>query len=387
MAELKQLKKIYIASGGCNKILAEGILLKSFFIENDYIISKTHKKADIIIFNPCACCKTHEDIAIKEIQKFQQEKSKHSEIIVWGCLPKINQNRLDRFFKGISFGIEPTRFNDLFYHKVPIEKVKKQFSKKGPYVVDIADGCLGECTFCAVKNARGTLRSRKVEDILGEVKNALKNNYNEFCLFALDLGCYGKDIGTNLIYLLEEIDKIKNDFKVSLGPINPVYLKLFLPQFIFIFSKRRFIKSMQIDAESGSNRILKLMNRRYTLEDISYCFAKLTKEIPSIELKSNFIVGFPGETEEDFNKSIELIKKFNIFPICFKYEKRPFTLASDMPKQVSPYVISRRYNKMNSIGIKITIVRDILTRKMKNFRKRLRIKKSEEEKFSQKIVF
>lgn len=352
-ADFKQSKKIYIASNGCKTNEAKGALLKSFFAENDYIIAKTHKKADVIIFNPCACCTFHEDLAIKMIQKFQQKTSKPSELIVWGCLPKINQNRLDKFFKGISFGIEPARFNDLFSCKVPIEKVKKQFSKKEHYVVDVASGCMGECAFCAVKNACGMLESRKVKAILDEIKHALKNNYNKFFLSAMDLGCYGKDIGTDLIYLLEEIDKIKKDFKVSLGPINPAHLKPFLSEFISVFGKMRFIKTIQIDAESGSNRVLKLMNRRYTVEDISYCFARLTKEIPSVEINSNFIVGFPGETEEDFNKSIELIKKFNIFPICFKYEKRPFTLASEMPNQISPYTISRRSKNMEAIATSI----------------------------------
>lgn len=351
------IKRIYIESNGCPTNRGETVLLRSFFRNNGYTIAKTYKNADIIAYNPCACCKCNEDVALKRIKKFQEELPRYSKLIVWGCLPKINKNRLDRVFRGISFGPEPYRFNDLIKHEKSIEKIRPKFAKKDYYIINIANGCLGKCTFCAVKNARGLLKSRSIKDILNEMEEALDNNYTKILLAASDIGCYGKDIKTNLITLLEEIDKMKKYFKVKLGSICLNYLKPILPQFISIFKKKKFVKILQIDIESGSDKILRLMGRQYSVEDIRYCVKNLTVEIPSIEILSYMIVGFPGETEEDFNKSMELIKELtNLYPIFVgRFDKRPFTKAKDMPNQVPSSTILRRFRKMESLRNKISV--------------------------------
>jgi len=346
-------KRVYIEGNGCPVNMVESALLESFFRNNGYIIAKTYKNADIVTYNSCACCKFHEDEAFKKIKKIQAELHKDSKFIVWGCLPKINNNRLEKVFRGVSFGPELYRFNNLIQHEKSVEQVRPKFSKKSLYRINIANGCLGQCTFCAVRNARGLLKSRSVEDITNEIKEALQNNYTKISLEASDIGCYGKDIKTDLIALLEKIDEIGLNFKVKLGAVCINNLKSMLPQFIAIFKKKRFIKYLQLDIESGSDKILGLMNRQYSIEDVRYCIKNLTAEVPSIKIISNFIVGFPGETNEDFNQSMRVIKELNIFPLVLKFNKRPFTKAKDMPSQIPSFTILRRYRKMNFLAQKI----------------------------------
>jgi MiaB/RimO family radical SAM methylthiotransferase len=346
-------KKAYIDGNGCPMSKAENKLLESFFRENNYSLVSTCKNADIAVYNSCACCKSHEDTAIKAINHIQRRLAQDAKLIVCGCLPKINKARLEESFQGVAFGPELKKFNELIKHKKPIEQTRPEFEKNDYYMVRIADGCLGKCSFCAVKHARGTLKSRSCADILREIRAALRNDCKKIDLIASDLGCYGKDIHTDILVLLTEIALLPGDFKVRLGPICPNYLKPILVGFIRVFKNKKFEKSLQLDIESGSDRILSLMNRRYDTSCVRECVKLLTEEFPSLKITSNFIVGFPGESKADFDKTLAIVRQLSVLPEPFKFNRRPFTKAQEMPRQVPDKEIARRYRQLKKLGERI----------------------------------
>ncbi|MFA5005461.1 MAG: radical SAM protein [Candidatus Omnitrophota bacterium] len=347
------IKKAYIDGNGCPMSKAENKLLESFFRKNGFRMVAACKNADLAVYNSCACCKSHEDTAISQISKIQKRLPKSSKLIVCGCLPRINKARLEKKFQGAAFGPQLSMFNKLVPHTRPIEKIIPEFAKDDYHMVRIADGCLGKCSFCAVKHARGRLKSRDPEDVLREIKFALRAGHKKIDLVASDLGCYGKDINTGILCLLTKILKLRGDFKVKLGPVCPNYLQPILDDFIRVFKNNKFERSLQLDIESGSDRILGLMNRRYNVSCVRQCVKALIEEIPSLKITSNFIVGFPGESKADFDMTMAIVRELSVLPEPFKFSKRPFTKAQHMPGQLSNKEISRRYRQLKKLGERI----------------------------------
>jgi tRNA A37 methylthiotransferase MiaB len=187
-------------------------------------------------------------------------------------------------------------------------------------------------------------KSRPEEHIVEEFQSGLKDNYKTFALMAGDIGCYGFDINTNLSSLLSKLFAVSGDYKILLWDLN---VRWFVKHNLEILSvlKTNFKKVERIimPIESGSNRILKLMNRHYEIEEVKNCILNLQNSIPEIVLETHILVGFPGETDEDFSKSLDLIREIDFHDISiFTYEDRPGTVASKIPNKVPEDVIKRR---------------------------------------------
>jgi threonylcarbamoyladenosine tRNA methylthiotransferase CDKAL1 len=320
------------------------------------VLVRSPKNADIVAYSSCACCKSHEEVGLKRVKRIQAELSPNSRLVVWGCLPKICHEKLARIFRGVTFGPEPEKFNDIIPHRRAVGEVRPLFSRGDSYIVKIADGCLGECTFCAVRNARGPLKSRSIPDIVREVKDAVAHRHGVIVLQASDIACYGRDLRTDLIALLTAVDRIKGKFHVKLGPLCPNFLKPILPEFIALVKKKRFVKILQLDVESGSDRILRLMKRHYCVNDVRHCVKELNAKIPELIILSNFIVGFHSEREDDFQESVSLVKELGIVPRTFKFDTRPLTGAARLPNHVPSRIINRRYRSMKSLEQKLQSV-------------------------------
>ena len=195
---------------------------------------------------------------------------------------------------------------------------------------------MGEpCAYCIVKKARGHLRSYAKEDILEQVRSAVKERIPEIWLTAQDTGCYGKDIDSSLPELLKEIIALKGDFKIRLGMINPNHLIKFLDELIEIYKSEKIFKFLHVPVQSGNNEILKAMKRKYTVEEFKEIIDRFKQAIPEITIATDIICGFPGETEKQFYDSLDLIKE--IKPSVLnrsRFWPRPGTEAAEMEDQV-----------------------------------------------------
>jgi len=209
-------------------------------------------------------------------------------------------------------------------------------SKEDITIIPISEGCLGDCNYCSVKFARGKLKSYKIEDIIKQIKG------KKILLTSQDTGCYGLDINTNLVELLKQVVKVKGNFQVRVGMMNPEHVLPILKDLVEVYKDKKIFKFIHIPIQSGSNNVLKEMNRRYTVEDFIKIVKEFRKQIPEIHISTDIIVGYPTETEEDFKKTINLLEKLKLEVINLsRFAPRPKTAALKL-KQLPVEEIKRR---------------------------------------------
>jgi len=338
------MKKVCIIDSFCGCMLNafDSQHFAEFFKLNNYQIEKNEKKADIILLNTCAFVKEIEDRVVKKINQLNKTKKPSQKIIITGCFPKINKEKLNQIFKGDSFGPrEKEKLNNIINAKVKINnidinKVDDIYCKGAPsdrFYLKISDGCLGNCSFCSIRNARGRLKSRKENQILEEFKKGLKNNCKEFVLLGDDIGCYGKDINTNITNLLKKLTNIKGDYKIYLHFFEPEWLIEQFNGLTEIFKKNK-IALINIPIQSGNDHILKLMNRPYKIEDIIKKINQLKKIAPEIILQTHILFAHPGETKETLNQSLKAAETFDTTKF-FCYSDRPGTISSRLKQKLS----------------------------------------------------
>ena len=210
--------------------------------------------------------------------------------------------------------------------------------------VKIQDGCNAFCSYCIIPYARGRVRSKNPNAVIKEVTNLVNDGYKEIVLTGIHTGRYGIDINTTLEELLEELVKIPNIYRIRLSSIE---INEITPRIIKLLKENKVMaKHLHIPLQSGSNKILKLMNRRYSKEEFINMTEKL-KEIEDISLTTDLIVGFPGETEEEFNETMNTLSNIGFTKIhTFPYSKRKGTPAASMNNQILPEIKKERVKKV-----------------------------------------
>lgn len=382
---MKSNSFIYVAANGCPESRIDSARLMKLFKENGWKVIKDFRKADIIFFNACGITEDTEKESLNIINYLRTKKNPSTEFIVWGCLPKINSSRIHEIYKGITFGSDGlTKLDEMFAFKKRAENIHANFLiplfhfgkenrnsiirkifinpmkliKKysadyainvygpGIYLIKVSTGCPNNCSYCGVKLSRGNLKSKSIENILKEVKKGLEKNYKEFGLIGTDVGAYGRDLGTNLVILLREIIKIKGNFKIRLRNIQPQFLIEMMPELRKIFKTGK-ISYLSTAAESGNDRILSLMNRGYTISDYKKAIRIVNKEFPKIMIRSQLMVGFPTESEEDFKDTCRLLDEVSLDYIeVYIFQKRPGTLAAEMKGQIGRITKRIRYYRL-----------------------------------------
>jgi threonylcarbamoyladenosine tRNA methylthiotransferase CDKAL1 len=220
------------------------------------------------------------------------------------------------------------------------------------YNVLIARGCLGNCSYCAIRRAHGTLKSTPMEEVLGMFRDGLNRGYKSFVLIAEDTGAYGVDLGITFPELLKNVFELSPDFKLLLNDINPQWLIRYLNQLLPLLEKYQDrIIDIRMPVQSGSNDILKKMRRPYSIEKVQECIDELYKTIPNLKIITHIIVGFPGETDDDFLKTINFLKKNRLTQTSvLKYDDRSFSDSFKLPGKVSRKVITQRRNLLKKEG-------------------------------------
>jgi MiaB-like tRNA modifying enzyme len=210
-------------------------------------------------------------------------------------------------------------------------------------IVQISEGCNGICTYCIVRFAKGKLFSYPEDEIVKQIESGIKNNCKEIWLTSQDTAAYGQDIKTNLVELLKKIISIEGNFKVRIGMMDPNNLIIILGDLIKILKSDKIFKFLHIPIQSGNDEILKKMKRPYTINKLKKIIKKLRKEIPEITISTDIICGFPGETEEQFNDSVKLIKEIkpDVLNIS-RFWPRPGTKATLMKNQVHGRITKKR---------------------------------------------
>ena len=369
--------RCYITNLACSRYA-------KYFRKSGWKTTRRISHADIIIINTCGFSNKREDDSIKLLEDFKKKKKKNAKIILAGCLHDINPLRLKQVFDGvvirfcnfnmikdmINSDIEPELVMankigvNYYVHEPLIEKLilLKRFLThlkrtipfyftKNTYYINIAEGCLGNCSYCAIKFARGRFKSKPVDDVIKEFKEGLNSKHKKFLLLADDCGCYGIDIGTNLIALLKKMVEAEGKYKISLYNLNPNWLIEYYSGLKELFATGRFYV-INIPFQSASNRILKLMNRGYRIEDFERIIKDMKETFPKIAILTHVLVGFPGETEADFLSSLNFVKRVNFDIVgAFKYDDRPNIKAATFEDKIPETIKQERLKRVYSSGI------------------------------------
>lgn len=343
-----------------------------------YVYTSENKEADIILVHTCSVRETAENKVYGLLGRLKKikEKKPHLIIGVGGCMIQKEATALDmknRFpYVDLFFGthnlhelgdlVQEIRQNNISqvvaYHKdhqgihenLPIKR--KQGLKAW---VPIAYGCNNFCTYCIVPYVRGRERSRKIEDIVAEIKKLIEDGYLEVTLLGQNVDSYGKEYGISFAYLLRKINEIKGLKRIRFMTSHPKDLSVELIEAIFELDK--VCEHIHLPVQAGNNNILKRMNRGYTREDYLDLVSKIKGKIPNVSLTTDVMVGFPGETEKEYEDTMDILQK-----VCFDgaytfiYNVRPQTPAAKMPDQVPENVKSRRIQKMVDLQNEITLL-------------------------------
>ncbi len=288
--------------------------------------------------------------------------------LVMGCLNEIIKDKIEEVAPQASIAavsstghvveiVEKMESNTrvLRFRDKPIKMISSPRLRVNPYVaiIPIADGCLENCTFCIDKITRGTLISNEPDQIIREVQNALAAGVKEIHLVAQDVAAYGTDNGARLPALLRKLTSIQGEFRIKLGSMNPTSVIPILKDLILAYNHPKVYKYAEIPVQSGSNKILAEMKRNYTAEEYRNIVADFRKAYSNITIATDVIIGFPGETDEDFGKTAALINDISPDVInAYNYSVRPLTKAVSMPGQVPSWKIKNRADEIKSLSLK-----------------------------------
>lgn len=331
--------KLFLDTYGCALNRADSDIIKEILKENKFVDLNS---AEVVIVNSCGVKNATESKIIFNVKQYIEMKKK---VVITGCLPRINYLALAKLPVTIVdsnsiFELPKAIEKEMnFYSNVHPNKLKINYACSGDVgIVPISEGCLGKCAYCTVKNARGNLTSYPEEDILGTVRRFVSEGKKEIRITAQDTGCYGFDIGTNLPELLEKVVKVQGDFTVRVGMMNPDHALKFLKLMIAVYKNPKIIKFLHVPVQSGSDKVLKEMGRQYAVKDFEKIVEEFREEIPGIYVSTDIIVGFPSETEKDFQETVKLLKRIKPGKVNLsKFYPRPKTAAAKMkllPTQV-----------------------------------------------------
>ncbi len=353
--------KIYIKTYGCTLNQADSKIIESILKTNNIII-KDIEKSDIVIINSCTVKKVTEQKILAFIESQEKQKKK---MIITGCIAGANSDLIEKYYPNLSI-VSPSNINKMQYvidnvligKKIKLDEINKidkliYFKPDESIIakIPISEGCLNTCSFCETKYARGVLNSFSEELIIKVIKQSLEMGAKEIRLTAQDTGCYGLDKKTNIIELLNKILELDYDFKLRLGMMNPEYLNKFLKPLIKIMQNNKMYKFIHLPVQSGSNKILKDMKRKYKIEEFYKHIEFIRKNIKQITIETDVIIGFPTETDQDFIETINMVKRIKPEAINIsKFGTRPH---NKILGNLNPDVVKQRSIQLSRIAREI----------------------------------
>ena len=361
---------------GCKVNQYETNAMEQQFIKNNYEIVENTQKADIYVINTCTVTNMAERKSRQMLRRVK-EINPSAVLVVCGCYAQVAKNELEQIPEiDIILGInekneivqivenyiEKMAEQDKKSQKAEIDDVSKQkefldfgdvtYTEKNRAVVKVQDGCNMFCSYCIIPYARGRIRSRKIESVVSEIEKIAKEGIKEVVITGIHVASYGKDFDNEntskkirLIDLLEAINKIDGIDRIRLSSLEPTIVD---EEFATRLSKLdKICDHFHLSLQSGCDETLKRMNRKYTTQIYRDAVATLRKYYPEASFTTDVIVGFPGETDEEFAKTYEFLKEIDFYRLhVFKYSPRRGTVAEKMPNQIDGNEKEERSNKL-----------------------------------------
>jgi MiaB-like tRNA modifying enzyme len=360
--------KVWVEAYGCSASMADLEMISGLLKGAGYEIASKQSEGALNLIVTCSVKDTTEHRMVSRIKAMGRSGKP---LVVAGCLPKADRAKIEALNPSASLlgphsienapavvdsalaGNRLVALEDSSSDKINIPKVR---INPAVSIVEIASGCMSECTFCQTKMAKGWLRSYRIGDIVRQIKADLEEGCKEVWLASTDNGCYGKDMGTDLAELLKACCSVEGDFKIRLGMMNPMYLPEMLDRMISVFHENeKLFKFLHIPVESGSDRVLRKMKRGHTARTFMDAVQAFRCKIPEMTISTDIIVGFPSETEEEFKETLDLIERTepDIVNIS-RYGARPGTEAAKWKGlRISSHVAKERSERLHALAKRI----------------------------------
>ncbi len=354
--------RIKFITFGCSNNRAESEMMAGLLKKARHNI--VEKEEDLAIINVCSVKGPSLNKGLRELKKAK------TKVIVTGCIPpdgitiirEINPKAsiVDTHnLKKIVDVVDCTSNNEIIELVGKTGEVKSCIPRfrLNPIIgiLPISSGCTSSCVYCITKLIKGDLVSYPIEDLVKEFTSFVKDGCKEMWITAQDTGNYGEDINSSLPELLSKLLEVEGNFKIRLGMINPNFVLKYLDELTKLFNHPKMFRFIHIPVQSGSNKILKLMGRKYGIKDYIEVVQTLKENVPKITIATDIIAGFPTESENDFKESIKLIKETRPDIINFsRFWPHPKTPASKM-KQVSTNKAKKRSKELKELFEKISL--------------------------------
>lgn len=346
---------------GCKVNQYETNAMMQKMIEAGYEVVDFETKADIYIINTCTVTNMA-DKKSRQMLRRVKEINPEAILVAVGCYAQVAKEKLEQIpeidlilginekndiVKYVEQASKNTYVSDVLHQTEFLDFGDVTYTEKTRAVIKVQDGCNQFCSYCIIPYARGRIRSRKPESVIKEITDVAKEGIKEVVITGIHIASYGKDFNTEyrLIDLLEEIQKVDGIQRIRLGSLEPT---LITEEFVTRLKKlSKICDHFHLSLQSGCNETLKRMNRKYTTDQFRHVVELLRNAYPEVHLTTDVIVGFPGETEEEFNKTYEFLKEIKFYKMhVFKYSPRSGTVAAKMPNQIDGNIKEERSNKL-----------------------------------------
>lgn len=355
------MKTVAFCTLGCKVNQYETNAMMQKMIEAGYEVVDFETKADIYIINTCTVTNMA-DKKSRQMLRRVKEINPEAILVAVGCYAQVAKEKLEQIpeidlilginekndiVKYVEQASKNTYVSDVIHQTEFLDFGDVTYTEKTRAVIKVQDGCNQFCSYCIIPYARGRIRSRKPESVIKEITDVAKEGIKEVVITGIHIASYGKDFNTEyrLIDLLEEIQKVDGIQRIRLGSLEPT---LITEEFVTRLKKlSKICDHFHLSLQSGCDETLKRMNRKYTTDQFRHVVELLRNAYPEVHLTTDVIVGFPGETEEEFNRTYEFLKEIKFYKMhVFKYSPRSGTVAAKMPNQIDGNIKEERSNKL-----------------------------------------
>ena len=360
--------KFYIFTLGCKVNQYESQIMHESLESNGFEYTKEYNNADIIIINSCTVTSASDSKAVKLMHRIKRENPE-SVLVLTGCLPQAFPNderfiEADIILGNKSRGILVPTLQQYLTNRVRIINVSEHktgddfenmqisnFTERTRAFVKIEDGCNRFCSYCIIPYARGRVRSKPFEQIKTEIEALTSKGFKEVVLVGINLSAYGQELNMDLADAVEAACSVNGIERVRLGSLEPE--RMDEPTIARLSKEPKLCPQFHLSLQSGCNETLKRMNRHYTAEEYYQIVENLRKAFDNCAITTDIMVGFPGESDEEFNKSLDFARKVSFAKVhTFAYSRRPGTVADKAENQVDENIKNIRSKKMIELTTK-----------------------------------
>lgn len=353
-------QKVCVVTFGCAHNVSDSEFMMGQLVEYGYELVDSAMTADAVVLNSCTVKNPSEQAVIRMIEEYKQL---NKPIIVSGCVPQgerglkglenvslLGVTQIDRVVEVVEEALKGNQVILLEKKELPQLDLPKIRRNKYIEILPINTGCLGNCTYCKTKHARGHLGSYTPSELLRRITRATDEGVCEIWITSEDTGAYGLDINTNIAELLTNVvNELRPNIMLRVGMTNPPYILKHLETIANVLRHHQVYGYLHIPVQSGSNTVLERMNREYTREDFTYIVDYLRANVPMLSFATDIICGFPGETEEEHQETVALLSKYRFeFVNISQFYPRPGTIAARM-KQLEGKVKKARSKQISEI--------------------------------------